>query len=79
MKNSSERVVRDKRQLVIPPRYLSYLVFICGKLFVLLEFFAWSLDGRRNTAVFVRDCQRAEMDGILVNMLEQGSTVCSFC
>ena len=49
MKNSSERVVRDKRQLVIPPRYLSYLVFICGKLFVLLEFFACSLDGRRNT------------------------------
>ena len=29
-------------------------------------------------AVFVRDCQRAEMDGILVNMLEQDSTVCSF-
>lgn len=43
MKNLSERVVRDKRQLVISPQYLSYLVFICEKLCVLLEvcLFAW--------------------------------------
>lgn len=43
MKNLSERVVRDKRQLVIPPQYLSYLVFICEMLCVLLEvcLFAW--------------------------------------